>query len=285
MVLLRILAFTLFAGVALAQAPPVSTAEPVPLPPPKPSYRYQGKPIALQAQCGDAEVSEYGMNCSHDEPCPVYLELAAADSAGSKLLVAGNLHADTATLWSVLLMSDDGGQSWTEPYDRLRGVALDQVQFPDFATGFVSGHTAGPLSRDPFVLRTSDGGKSWSRLPILEDGAVGLIERLHFDSAKRGLAQVDRGRPGVGRYATLETQNGGDSWTIRESSAVRPSRAPGEPVPLLRILADAGSKSFRVERREDGRWKTVAAFSVAAGTCRAEIRAIPAEPPPQGQVH
>jgi hypothetical protein len=284
-VLLRLVTFTFFTGALLAQTPPVAPVETVPPPPPKPTYRYEGKPIALQAQCGDAEILEYGMSCSQDEPCPVYLELAAADSAGSKLLLAGNLHADTATLWSVLLLSDDGGQSWTEPFNRLRGVALDQVQFPDFATGFVSGRTAGTLSKDPFVLRTSDGGKSWSRLPVFEDGSVGLIERLHFDSATRGQVQVDRGRPGNGRYATLETQNAGDSWTIRESSAVRPSRASGEPVVLIRILADAPSKSYRVERREDSRWRTVAAFSVAAGVCRAGNPAIPAEPPPPGQLH
>lgn len=285
MVLFRILAFALVAGAILAQDPSAPVAEAVPPPPAKPSYRYQGKPIALQAQCGDAEISDSGLSCSEDEPCPVYLELTAADSAGSKLVIAGNFHADTATLWSVLLMSEDGGQSWTEPFDRLRGVALDQVQFSDFATGFVSGHTAGPLSKDPFLLRTSDGGKSWRRLPVFEDGAVGLIERLHFDSATRGLVQVNRGRPGAGHYATLETQSGGDSWVVRESSADQPSRPSGEPVALLRILADATSKSFRIERREDSRWRTVAAFSVAAGTCRAEIRAIPEEPPPPGQVH
>ncbi|MDR3717746.1 MAG: hypothetical protein P4K98_03020 [Bryobacteraceae bacterium] len=283
--LLRIVAFALSAGVLLAQTPPVAPLETVPPPPPKTVYRYQGKPIALQAQCGEAEIADYGMSCSPDEPCPVYLELSAADSAGSKLLVAGNFHADTSTLWSVLLLSEDSGQSWTEPFDRLRGVALDQVQFPDFVTGFVSGRTAGALSKDPFLLRTSDGGKSWSRLPILEDGAVGLIERFHFDSAARGVAQVDRGRAGAGRYATLDTQSGGDSWVIRESSAVQPVRTSGETVPPIRIAADAKSNSFRVERHENGAWQTVAAFSVAAGSCVAENRAIPSEPPPPGQVH
>jgi len=283
----RILVLALAACLVRAQAPPVASAEqPVPPPPPpKPSYRYAGKPISLQAQCGEAEISDYGMSCSQDEPCSVYLELSAADAAGSKLFLAGDLHADMATLWSVLLMSEDGGQSWTEPFDRLRGVAFDQVQFPDFATGFVSGRTAGTLSKDPFLLRTADGGKNWSRSPILEDGAVGLIERLHFDSATHGVVQIDRGRPGAGRYATLETQNGGDSWAIRESSAVRPARPSGETSPPIRIVADAASKSFRIERHESGSWQTVAAFAVAAGACHVEVRAAPAEPPPPGQVH
>ena len=253
-------------------------AAPVPPEPPKPSYRYEGKPIVLQVKCGDDELSDFGMTCTEEEPCPVYLDLVSADSAGSRLFVSGNLHAGTATLWSLLLMSADGGQSWTEPVDRMRGSALDQVQFPDFATGFISGHTAGALPRDPFVLRTIDAGKSWTRLPVLEDGAVGLIERFQFESATRGLAQVDRGRPGAGRYATLETQNGGDTWTIKESSAVEPA-AFREPIPLVRIRADASSKSFRIERREGTQWRSAAAFALAAGTCRPGIHAPPPEPP------
>lgn len=299
MVPLRMLAFALAFGLAFAQAPPASAPEPIaPAPsPPTPSYRYEGKPIVLQAKCGDAELSDYAMSCSEEEPCPVYLELAAADASGSKLFVSGNFHADAVTLWSVLLMSADGGQAWTEPFERMRGTALDFAQFPDFATGFVSGHSAGALPKDPFLLRTSDGGTSWTRLPILEEGVVGVIERVHFESATRGLVQVNRGRPGAGRYVILETQNGGDSWAIKESSAARPPRPSREPLPLIRIVADAASKSFRIERREGASWRTAAAFSVAAGACGPALRVEPAEPPappplpppsetaPPGQLH
>lgn len=291
MVLLRTLAFALAACLVQAQTPPAPAAEPVPPPAtappaaPKPAYHYAGKPIAIEAKCGDAEMADYGMSCTEDEPCPVYLELAAAESAGSKLFVSGNLHAGTATLWSILLVSEDNGQSWTEPFDRVRGVALDQIQFPGFATGFVAGHLAGPLPKDPFFLRTSDGGKSWSRLPLFEDGAVGLIEQFRFESATRGTVSVDRGRPGVGRYVTLETESGGDSWVVRQSAAARPPRSPRESAPLVRILADAGSKSLRIECRENNAWRTQAAFSLAAGACRSEPGIAAPEPPPSGQLH
>jgi hypothetical protein len=283
-VLLRILALTLASSLVRAQAPPVPSAETVPMPTPKLAYRNLGKPIAVAAKCGEAEISDFGLDCTEDAPCPVYLELAAAESVGSKLFVSGNLHADTATLWSILLSSEDNGQSWKEPFDRVRGVSLDQIQFPDFATGFVAGHTAGPLAKDPFLLRTSDGGRNWSRLPLFEDGAVGLIEQLHFESATHGTAAVDRGRPGVGRYTTLETESGGESWIVKQSAAGRASATPRESVPLVRILADAGSKSFRVERHESGVWRTAAAFSVTAGVCRSEP-GIAAPEPPSGQLH
>ena len=285
MVLLRILAFAFVSSLVQAQAPPIPAAETVSPPAPKPAYWYTGKPIMLEAQCGDAEIADYGMTCTEDEPCPVYLELTAAESAGSKLFVPGNLHTETATLWSILLVSENNGQSWTEPFSRLRGVAFDQIQFPGFATGFVAGYTAGPLAKDPFFLRTSDGGRSWSRLPLYDEGAVGLIEQFRFESATHGTVAVDRGRPGVGRYVTLETESGGDTWTVRQSSAVQPPRTPREAGPLVRILADASSKSFRIERRENGAWRTAAAFSVAAGACRPNPRIAAPEPPPSGQVH
>lgn len=285
MVLLRVLAFALASSLVGAQTPPAPATEPSPPPAPKPAYRYVGNPIGLESKCGDAEMAEYGMSCTEDEPCPVYLELAAAESAGSKLFVSGNLHAGTATLWSILLASEDNGQSWTEPFDRLRGVSLEQIQFPGFATGFVAGHTAGPLPKDPFILRTADGGKTWSRLPLFEDGAVGLIEHFHFESATRGVVGVDRGRPGVGKYMTLETENGGDSWVVKQSSAARPPRSPRDSPSVVRILADAASKSLRIERRDNGVWRTAAAFALPAGACHSEPRTSSPEPAASAQLH
>lgn len=285
MVFTRIVPFALAFSLTWAQAPPVPAAETVPPPILNAVYRYAGKPIALETKCGDAEISDYGMSCTEDEPCAVYLELTAVESAGSKLFVSGNLHAGTDTLWSILLTSEDNGQSWSEPFNRSRGVALEQIQFPGFATGFIAGHTAGPLPKDPFFLRTSDGGKTWSRLPLFEDGAVGLIEQFRFESATRGTVAVDRGRPGVGRYVTLETENGAESWTVRQSAATRPPRPPRDSAPLVRIFANANPKSFRIERRESGAWRTAAAFFVAAGACRPEPKATTPEPPPSGQLH
>jgi hypothetical protein len=280
----------------LAQQPPAAPAGPAAEgPEARQTYRFDGHPIALQGQCGEAEINEFGMSCSEDEPCPLYLELAGADSAGAHLYAAGNLHAGTVTLWSVLLASDDGGKTWTEPAERRRGAALDQVQFPTNVAGFVSGYTAGALPRDPFFLRTTDGGKTWTRHTILEDGSVGLIERFHFDSSTHGSALLDRGRPGAGRYATYETQDGGDTWTMRESSADKPARPARELPALSRIVADAVNRALRVELREGDAWRSAASFALGAGACHQTPHAPPLEVPqdpaqdnetaPLGRIH
>jgi hypothetical protein len=269
---------------AWGQVLPPAAPTPAPTIAPAPVYNYTGQPIVLEAQCADAELNDFGLTCSEDEPCPVYLELAAIEPAGSKVFVAGNFHSETATLWSLLMVSEDEGRSWREANPRLRGVALDQVQFPDAATGFVAGRTAGALARDPFLLRTTDGGMRWKRLPLFEEGAVGLIESLHFESATQGTAAVDRGRPGPGRYATLESSTAGDTWTVREASATRPRPVAAAAAAEWRISVDMASKSFRIERREGNAWHKAAAFAVAAGACRPEPRPATVEPPP-GQLH
>jgi photosystem II stability/assembly factor-like uncharacterized protein len=271
---------------AQPQVPPVTPQQPPPeAAPTPPVYNYAGQPIRLEATCADAELNDFGLICSENEPCPVYLELTSIEAAGSKVFIAGDFHSETATLWSLLLVSEDQGRSWSEAHARLRGVALDQVQFPDSATGYVSGRTAGALARDPFLLRTTDGGKNWKRLPLFEEGAVGLIESLRFESATQGTVRVDRGRPGAGRYAILDTTTGGDVWTARETSATRPGGAAAPAASGWRIAVEAASKSFRIERREDEAWRKAAAFAVAAGSCLPAPAPEVAEPAPRGQVH
>ena len=114
---------------------------------------------------------------------------------------------------------------------------------------------------------------------------MGLIESLHFASATEGTVAVDRGRPGAGRYAALESSNGGETWTLRQSGSTRPRPAAGAPASGWRISVDAASKSFRIERREGNAWHKAAAFAVAAGVCRPAPRPAAVEPPPAGQLH
>ena len=250
-----------------------------------PVYSYSGQPIVLGATCADAELSDFGLTCTQEEPCPLYLELASIEAAGAKVFIAGDFHTDTETLWSVLLVSADQGRTWSEAQARMRRVALDQVQFPDAATGYVAGRTAGSLARDPFLLRTTDGGQSWQRLPLFEDGAVGLIESLHFESATQGRVEVDRGRPGAGRYQILESATGGDAWTVRETGATRPRIAAVPQAAGWRISVDAASRALRIERREGEAWRKAAEFAVAAGACRPAPAPAVAEPAPPGQVN
>ena len=59
--------------------------------------------VPVGYNCPLADIEQFGLNCSEQEPCQVMLELTSADAAGNRILVTGNLHTREATLFSLLL--------------------------------------------------------------------------------------------------------------------------------------------------------------------------------------
>lgn len=219
------------------------------------------------AVCADAEITEFGLECTAEEPCPVFLELAGAEAAGAKIFLTGNLHTATATLWSVLAVSEDGGKTWSEPQARLRGAALDLIQFIDADTGWAAGQIAGALPKDPFLLKTVDGGKTWRRVPVFEESSYGAVEQFHFESKTQGWLVANRRGARNQRYQRMETMSGGDTWMLREASASPIAAAKPRPADW-RVRVDAAAKLHRLERRQEGKWTGVASFPVRGGECR-----------------
>jgi photosystem II stability/assembly factor-like uncharacterized protein len=249
---------------------PIAPAPIAPVPTPPPVIENTGKPMLVQFQCSDEDIRSGGLACSEDDPCQIYLELAAVASAGPRILAAGNIHAETATLYSMLLGSEDSGRTWREVHQRIRGAGLDRFQFVDGENGFVSGLSPSPLPQDPFLLITHDGGKSWRPSAVFSEPGNGSIVQFYFDGAKTGSLIVDRGSGSDGdRFELFESQDGGDSWGLRQTS-VKPLRLRSEATanPDWRMRADAATKSFHIEHRSGQRWTSEAAFSVKLGVCK-----------------
>jgi hypothetical protein len=227
-----------------------------------------GKPIQLPFECTAADSEAFGLSCSEEQPCPVYLELTGADAAGDRIFLTGNLHAPSATMYSILLSSEDAGKTWTEPQPRMKSIGFDQVQFLDFGTGYISGANLTTAPRDPFLLTTTDGGKSWQQRPVYEDGRVASIERFRFDSPNVGLMLID-GRLDNGRYELLETINGGESWTSKQA-ADKPIPFPAKAgtAPSLRLRADAATHSYAIERVGGDRGQPIVHFAINVGACK-----------------
>ena len=94
-----------------------------------------------------------------------------------------------------VLASDDGGHTWREAHDRIRFAAIDRVQFVDSENGWAAGEKVSPLPQDPFLLLTTDGGKTWRSRPIFDEAAdnrLGSIQQFTF-AGKNGSLIVDRG--------------------------------------------------------------------------------------------
>lgn len=237
---------------------------------PPPVLENTGKPMRLPFHCTDEDMQWAGLACSDQDPCPVYLELLGVESIGDHLFAAGDIHSDTVTLFSVLLGSDDNGKTWREPFQRLRGAGLDHLQFADFSNGWISGETLFPLPEDPFLLTTTDGGKTWERRPVFSETHAGSVQQFLFTSKDEGSLVIDRGHGSEQeRYELYETPNGGETWQLKQASN-RPVTLPGNrDAPLWRVRADGNSQAFVLEHQQSSRWTAAAAFSVNLGACSA----------------
>jgi photosystem II stability/assembly factor-like uncharacterized protein len=228
-----------------------------------------GKPMRVLYECTAADTQAAGLGCSEEDPCPVYLELANVEAVGSKLFVTGNIHTPMATLYSVLLASNDSGNTWTEPHPRLRSSGLDQIQFFDFQNGWISGANLTSAPRDPFLLITTDGGKTWSEHPIFEETRVAAIESFWFESAASGTLLIDA-RLDNGKRELYETRTGGESWVIRQTSesAIRLPKEKQAGAPGWRVRTDAATHSYVIEKSENNRWQKTASFLVNIASCK-----------------
>src|SRR5258706_8276882 len=94
-----------------------------------------GKPMAPKFQCTEEDIQSFGLGCTEEEPCPIYLELSAFEPVGNQLFVVGNLHSAANTLYSIVLASSDGGKTWREPFQRIRGASLYRILFSGFENG------------------------------------------------------------------------------------------------------------------------------------------------------
>ncbi len=265
----------------------VSAQSPAPPPTPPAKLQNTGKPMQVSTHCTEDDIQTLGLTCTREDPCALFLELTGIESTGSRLFVTGNVHTASTTVHSILLASEDGGQSWTEPVSRIRSGTVDQIQFIDLESGWISGGLIAGTPRDPFFLITNDGGKNWRKRNVFPESRNGTIETFWFDSRKDGMLLVDRIQTGGegGRYELYESRTGGDSWSIREISPkpLKLKRTVTDPeVRGWRLHADPASKSYRIERRTNERWQTVASFLVATGSCRPpEVVEAPEAPPPE----
>jgi len=207
-------------------------------------------PPPVAYDCSPSDIEQFGLNCSEQEPCELLLELTSAAAAGNRILVTGNLHTREATLFSILLASDDGGLTWSEPAPRLRNAALEQIEFWDPQTGWISGESVDPLARNPFLLLTADGGRTWRQKLLLDDEKFGTIAQFHFDSKTSGELILDAGRGKTVRQELYSSMTGGESWELKEVSnkPLRLKSARAQGAAGWRVRADAAHRSYALER-------------------------------------
>ena len=120
--------------------------------------------------------------------------------------IASATSADVAQSNALILMTEDGGETWEEVYRSSRPWELTwKFSFPDADTGYctIQSYDPDPESSKRFVAKTIDGGRSWYEVPLVDDHAV----------REFGIAFIDADTGFVGAMPHgFVTADGGISW-------------------------------------------------------------------------
>lgn len=108
------------------------------------------------------------------------------------------------------------GRAWRGVYDtRVKGAFFDAIGFWDSRRGVV---LSDPVDGAFLVLRTEDGGRSWTRLPATTLPSV-LPGEAAFAASGSSIALVGNshiwiGTGGGGRSRVMRSQDAGQSWSV-----------------------------------------------------------------------
>jgi photosystem II stability/assembly factor-like uncharacterized protein len=145
--------------------------------------------------------------------------MLAAARAGARIVAVGD--------HGVILLSDDGGKSHRQAKSVPLDAPLTSVSFVNETLGWAAGHWGA-------VLRTEDGGETWTRqrLDTTQDRPLFAIR---FFDANHGVA--------VGLWSlVLVTDDGGTSWKTVELAP--PDGARKADLNLLGLFADRSGRLF-----------------------------------------
>lgn len=123
---------------------------------------------------------------------------------------------------ALIVTTHDGGKSWTKSYESTRPAELTwKGAFPSREVGYATIQSyADPASAQRWVAKTTDGGKSWHELP--------LVQNAEANEFGVGFATTEHGWVGTSKGG-FETRDGGATWLPVEM---------GRAVNKIRILPD-----------------------------------------------
>ncbi len=263
----------------LPQPDPV--AQPAEEPPENAVQVYSGEHIILPLTCERERLEYAGLLCTDSRPCDLSVDWTAVASSGEIVVLAGEIYNARGALESVVLVSADEGQSWTESAERVPAAGMTQVQFTDAEHGWVGGQQGDVATgQKPFLLATADGGKSWKRRLLLsgEESRHGVVLEFRFDSPDHGFVVLEKIAAAGDPYELHETHNGGRSWNTRQIVSERPvipgGRFRNVREEAWRIVEGPHGEDWLIEHRSDAEpdgWAQRASFAANLGRCPAPV--------------
>jgi photosystem II stability/assembly factor-like uncharacterized protein len=117
-------------------------------------------------------------------------------SSKNKGWVVGSISKRERVIDSILVYTDDGGETWRRQRAPSR-LELIHIDFVSDKRGWIVGDGG-------TILFTRDGGASWTKQTV---GTTGTLYHIDFRNDKKGWAVGERG-------TLLRTTDGGETWTV-----------------------------------------------------------------------
>lgn len=151
--------------------------------------------------------------------CGMVLDVHFFDAQHGVIAAATSAEVEQSS--TLILTTADGGATWTKAHQGTRPWELTwKISFPTRDVGYVTvqSYNPDPAASQRFILKTTDAGKSWSELPLVNDAAVREFG-VGFMSENIGWVGAVPGG--------FQTTDGGQTWTRVEM---------GNAVNKIRIL-------------------------------------------------
>jgi len=146
--------------------------------------------------------------------------------------IAAATNADPAQSSALILATSDGGKTWTNAWQSTRPFELSwKIAFPTRDVGYVTIQTYNPdpTVKERFVAKTTDGGKTWSEMPLVSDHKVREFGVGFLDAKTGWVGAVPNG---------FETNDGGATWKAVDM---------GDAVNKIQILeTDSGHVGYAI---------------------------------------
>jgi photosystem II stability/assembly factor-like uncharacterized protein len=147
-------------------------------------------------------------------------------------VVFGASDSDVQTSHARIIRTQDGGATWKVVYESKRPFEITwKGSFPTAKVGYatVQSYDPDPASTQRYVVKTTDGGRSWKELPLVNDAKV----------REFGIGFRDERIGWVGTSTSgFQTIDGGKSWTPVEM---------GRAVNKIRVLpTDNGFVAYAI---------------------------------------
>lgn len=138
-------------------------------------------------------------------------------------VIYGGSDTDVSKSHAVIITTHDGGAHWTRAYESQRPAELIwKGAFPTRRVGYatIQSYDTDPKSTQRLVAKTTDGGKTWKELPLVDDKEVTEFG-VGFANAELGWVGTTKGG--------FETKDGGKHWEHVEM---------GRVINKIRVLPD-----------------------------------------------